>query len=62
MEEAVVKLIKSCLDNTVKADYGTSEVDDELLVQGILSQASLALRDEARDELVRHVGMLHRPF
>lgn len=62
MEEAVVRLIKSCLDNTVKADYSTDELDDAVVIDNILSQAELALRPESRAELVSHIGMLNRPF
>ena len=62
MEEALVKLIKSCLDNTVKPDYSLSEKDDSIIIDNILSQAELALHPEARAELVNHIGMLNRPY
>ena len=62
MEEALVRLIKSCLDNTVNADYSTSETDDAIVIGNILSQAELALHPEARAELVNHIGLLRRPY
>lgn len=62
MEQALVRLIKSCLDNTVKADYSTDELDDAITIGNILSQAELALHPEAGAELVAHIGLLRRPY
>ncbi len=62
MEEALVRLIKTCLDNTVNADYDTTEADDERVINQILIDAEIALRPWAWRELVKHIGTLHRPY
>lgn len=62
MEQALLKLMKVMLDNTVKADYSTTKADDVKTIDTILTQSSLALHPEARQELIDHIGMLNRPF
>lgn len=62
MEQAILKLIKITLDNTVKADFGTTKADDEKVIDNILQQSELTLHPWERQELIDHVAVLHRPF
>lgn len=62
MEQAIIKLMKITLDNTVKADYSTTNADDEKVIDNILQQSELTLHPWARQELINHVAVLHRPF
>ena len=62
MEEALVRLLKATLDNTVKPDYDTTEDDDAKVINDIMAHSEVALSPWAVNELTNHIGNLQRPY